>query len=87
MPSTEIRKVQLLTSKTIVWTGRWTSSQTVGDIWGQGPQSSPTECYGGPEDVVMAYSGGQGRIPREAEGGEQGEGGVDQIKKEKRISD
>lgn len=35
----------------------------------------------------MAYLGGQGRIPREAEGGEQGEGGVDQIKREKRISD
>lgn len=31
----------------------------------------------------MADLGDQGRNPREAEGGEQGEGGVDQIKKEK----
>lgn len=41
----------------------------------------------GLKDVVMAYLGGKGRISREAERGEQGEGGVDQIKKEKQVSD
>lgn len=37
--------------------------------------------------MVMTYLGGQGRLSREAERGEQGEGGVDQIKKEKQVSD
>lgn len=37
----------------------------------------------GPEEVVMAYLG----IREETEGREQGEGGVDEIKKEKQISD
>lgn len=33
--------------------------------------------------MVTAYLGGQGRVPRKTEGGEQGEGGVDETKKKK----
>lgn len=36
----------------------------------------PSRCCGSSEEVAVAYLGCQGRIPRGAEGGEQGKGDV-----------
>lgn len=42
-----------------------------------GPVQTCRGLRGSSEEVTMADPGGQERIPRETEGGEQGEGGVD----------